>query len=58
MSAVRIFLDTGAGTSLVSSELAKELELKILGSKEGQSAGGKVAVSLARVDSIAMEKSN
>src|SRR5437867_1631500 len=30
-------LDTGAGTSLVSSELARELELKILGSKEGQS---------------------
>jgi predicted aspartyl protease len=54
VSAVRIFLDTGAGTSLVSSELAKELELKILGSKEGQSAGGKVAVSLARVDSIAI----
>jgi len=38
----------------VSSELAKGLELKILGSKEGQSAGGKVAVSLARVGSIAI----
>src|SRR5258708_5779871 len=47
-------LDTGAGTSLLSSELAKELDAKILGSKEGQSAGGKVSVSLAKVDSLAV----
>ena len=47
-------LDTGAGTSLLSSELAKQLDAKILGSKEGQSAGGKVAVSLAKVDSLAV----
>src|SRR6516165_9465131 len=39
-------LDTGAGTSLLSSELAKELGVQILGSKEGQSAGGKVAVTI------------
>ena len=45
-------LDTGAGTSLLSIELAKHLELRVIGSKEGQSAGGKVAVSLARVDSL------
>jgi predicted aspartyl protease len=45
-------LDTGAGTSLLSTELAKQLELRVIGSKEGQSAGGKVAVSLARVDSL------
>src|SRR5438105_3511191 len=45
-------LDTGAGTSLLSSELAKELEVKILGSKEGQSAGSKVSVSLAKVNSL------
>ena len=45
-------LDTGAGTSLLSSELAKELRVKILGSKEGQSAGGKVALLLAKVDSL------
>jgi predicted aspartyl protease len=45
-------LDTGAGTSLLSAELAKQLELRVIGSKEGQSAGGKVAVSLARVDSL------
>jgi predicted aspartyl protease len=47
-------LDTGAGTSLLSSELAKQLDLKTIGSKEGQSAGGKVAVSLARVASLAV----
>ncbi len=47
-------LDTGAGTSLLSSELAKQLEAKVIGSKEGQSAGGKVSVSLAKVDSVAV----
>src|SRR6266436_10097905 len=47
-------LDTGAGTSLLSSDLAKQLEVKVIGSKEGQSAGGKVAVSLARVASLAV----
>ena len=46
--------DTGAGTSLLSSELAKQLEVKVIGSKEGQSAGGKVSVSLAKVDSLAV----
>jgi predicted aspartyl protease len=47
-------LDTGAGTSLLSSELAKQLDIKVIGSKEGQSAGGKVSVSLAKVDSVAV----
>jgi predicted aspartyl protease len=47
-------LDTGAGTSLLSFELANELQLKKLGSKEGQGAGGKVSVSLATVDSLAV----
>jgi len=47
-------LDTGAGTSLLSSELAKQLETKVIGSKEGQSAGGKVSVSLAEVESLAV----
>ncbi len=28
-------LDTGAGTSLLSSELAKQLDVKIVGGKEG-----------------------
>src|SRR5438270_2263689 len=47
-------LDTGAGTSLLSSDLATQLNAKIIGSKEGQSAGGKVSVSLAKVDSLAV----
>jgi predicted aspartyl protease len=47
-------LDTGAGTSLLTPELAKQLKVKIVGSKEGQSAGGKVAVLLAKADSLAV----
>lgn len=47
-------LDTGAGTSLLSSELSKQLQVKVVSSKEGQSAGGKVSVSLAKVDSLAV----
>src|SRR5256714_14753683 len=47
-------LDTGAGTSLLAAELAKKLDIKIIGSKEGESAGGKVSVSLAKVDSLAV----
>jgi predicted aspartyl protease len=47
-------LDTGAGTSLLSIELADKLKVKVLGSKEGQSAGGVVSVSLAKVDSFAV----
>ena len=47
-------LDTGAGTSLLSAELAQQLNVKILGTKEGQSAGGKISVSLAKVDSLAL----
>ena len=47
-------LDTGAGTSLLSSGLAKQLAINLIGSKEGQSAGGKVAVSLGRVNSLAV----
>lgn len=47
-------LDTGAGTSLLSSELGQKLGIKIIGSREGQSAGGAVSVSLARVSSLAV----
>jgi predicted aspartyl protease len=47
-------LDTGAGTSLLSPELAQKIEAKIIGAKEGQSAGGKVSVSLAKIDSLAV----
>jgi predicted aspartyl protease len=45
-------LDTGAGTSLVSAQLGQTLGIKVVGSKEGQSAGGAVSVSLARLDSL------
>jgi predicted aspartyl protease len=47
-------LDTGAGTSLLSAELAHQLKIKVLGTKEGQSAGGKVSVSLAKIESLAL----
>jgi predicted aspartyl protease len=46
-------LDTGAGTSLLSSELAQRLGVEIVASKEGQTAGGKVAIKLGRVASLA-----
>ena len=45
-------LDTGAGTSLLSSELGRKLGVQIIRSKEGQSAGGAVSVSLAKVNSL------
>jgi predicted aspartyl protease len=47
-------LDTGAGTSLLSSDLAKKLKIKIISTREGQSGGGKISVSLAKVDSLAV----
>jgi predicted aspartyl protease len=47
-------LDTGAGTSLLGIELADKLKVKVLGSKQGQSAGGALSVSLAKVDSFAV----
>ena len=47
-------LDTGAGTSLLSSDLAKQLDVKVIGSKEGHSAGGKVSVSLGKIDFLAV----
>jgi predicted aspartyl protease len=47
-------LDTGAGTSLLSTELAEKVKVTILGSKQGQSAGGAVSVSLAKVDSLSV----
>jgi predicted aspartyl protease len=50
----QFILDTGAGTSLLSPELAQKVGANIIGAKEGQSAGGKVSVSLAKVDSLAV----
>lgn len=46
--------DTGAGTSLLSAELGKQLDLTVISSKEGQTAGGKVSVSLAKARSLAV----
>src|SRR6266576_1221958 len=50
----QFILDTGAGTSLLSPELAQKVGANIIGAKEGQSAGGKVPVSLAKVHSLAV----
>jgi predicted aspartyl protease len=47
-------LDTGAGTSLIATELADKLKVKVLGTKQGQSAGGAVSVSLAKLDSVSI----
>src|ERR1041385_9196524 len=47
-------LETVAGTSLLSLELSKDLAVQTIGSREGQSAGGKLSVSLARLDSLAV----
>jgi predicted aspartyl protease len=47
-------LDTGAGTSLLSSEVGQKLGIPIIGSKEGQSAGGAISVSLAKLSSLAV----
>src|SRR5438093_9055823 len=47
-------LDTGAGTSLLTPELAKQFNVKVIGSREGQSAGGKIAVSLGKANSLAV----
>jgi predicted aspartyl protease len=50
----QFILDTGAGTSLLSPALGQKLGVNIVGAKEGQSAGGTVSVSLARVNSLAV----
>ena len=47
-------LDTGAGTSLLSSELARSLGVEGTETKEGQTAGGKVTVPVGSVRSLAI----
>ncbi|HKQ57032.1 MAG TPA: aspartyl protease family protein [Candidatus Eisenbacteria bacterium] len=47
-------LDTGAGTSLLSPRLAERLGITANGAREGQGAAGKVSVSLATADSLAV----
>lgn len=44
--------DTGAGTSLLSPELARSLNIQSTGSKRGHTAGGPVDVLLASADSF------
>ena len=47
-------LDTGAGTTLLAPEFARELNVQVTGSKEGQTAGGKITAQLGCVESIAV----
>lgn len=51
---LQFILDTGAGTSLLSTELAARLQIKPTGTKEAQTAGGKVAVGLAQVETMSL----
>jgi predicted aspartyl protease len=53
-AAREFILDTGAGTTLLSKEFARELNVEITGHKNGHTAGGRVAVQLGRVKSIAV----
>jgi len=50
----QFILDTGASTTLLSSELARKLNIEPTGTKEGVTAGGKVRVELGRATSIAV----
>src|SRR4051794_2838488 len=45
-------LDTGAGITLITPELASQVGIGATGTREGHSAGGKVSVSLAELESI------
>jgi predicted aspartyl protease len=47
-------LDTGAGTSLVSQRLARDLDLVSTGKREGAGAAGRVQVELATLDALAI----
>jgi predicted aspartyl protease len=47
-------LDTGAGITLLTAELARQLGITPTESKEGMGAGGKVKVSLGKVASLAI----
>src|SRR2546428_14042823 len=48
----QFILDTGAGTSLLSPELAQKTGANIIGANEGRSAGGKVSESLGKLDAL------
>ena len=47
-------LDTGAGTSLLTPELADRLKIERTGAKQGHTAGGPVNALLATADSFAL----
>ena len=47
-------LDTGAGTSLVSLDLARQQGIPTEQMKEGTGAGGKVRLALGTVESLAV----
>lgn len=45
-------VDTGAGVTLIVPEIAEELRLEIVNSREGRGAAGSVALEMAKVKSI------
>jgi predicted aspartyl protease len=47
-------LDTGAGTCLLSPELARKLDVRATETKEGAGAGGKVEIEIGQVESISV----
>lgn len=47
-------LDTGAGTSLISPEVAERVGVARAGTKEGMGAGGRVTVALGKLESLAI----
>jgi predicted aspartyl protease len=51
-----LLLDTGASRTMISSRIAKMLQLQSLGSGRGYGIGGVVTVSTARVDSVKLGK--
>jgi hypothetical protein len=51
-----LLLDTGASRTMISSRIAKMLQLQSLGSGRGYGIGGVVTLSTARVDSVKLGK--
>ena len=47
-------LDTGASISIVTPEIAEGLGIKKTGEDEGHGAGGKIKISLGKIDSLAV----
>ncbi len=51
-------LDTGASLTVVSEDLARSLQVQAEEARQGIGAGGKVAVSMGRVESLAVGRRN